>query len=212
MDLLGEGAALGFNSGAYLLEVAVLACPDREPCTRVLLGESSTLEQHGEEREPDSIALTCRERPGRRPETAEALARCAELGEVVTHFVREGDDVTGPIATRQLDVVPEVFQNPNQVGLAAAVEPAHPHRRLLGLAQVLQEAVENPLQTPRVLAIAHEAAQLPPEDIPLLGRLWPHDLGDAIVRDLVVGGVSMEELPVGDGHRVLQLAVIGVAM
>lgn len=62
---------------------------------------------------PDSIALARRERPGRRPETAEALARCAELGEMVTYIVRKSDDVTSPIATRQLDTASEMFQDPN---------------------------------------------------------------------------------------------------
>ena len=211
VDLLSEGAALRFNSGAHLLVVSVLACPDCESRTRVLLGEPSALEQHREERQSDSIALARSERAGRRPQATEALARGAELGEVVTNFVRKGDDVTGPIPTRQLDVVPEVFQNPNEMGLAAAVEATHPHRRLLGLAQILQEAVENPLQAACVLAVAHEAAQLPPEDIPLLGCLRPYDLRDTVVRDLGISGISVEELPVGQGHRVLPLAVIGIA-
>ena len=67
------------------------------------------------------------------------------------------------------------------------------------------------LQPLRVLAVADEAAQLPPQHVPLLLGLGPHDLGDAVVRDLRLGRVPVEELSVRDRHRPLPFGVIGIA-
>ena len=119
--------------------------------------------------------------------------------------------LAGALAAGQLDVAPEVLEHPHEVRLAAAVEAAHPHRRLLGLAEVGEEAVEDALEAPRVLALADEALQLPAQHVPLLLGLGAHDLGDAVVRDLRLGRVAVEELSVRDRHRPLPFGVIGIA-
>src|SRR5215218_8829614 len=95
--------------------------------------------------------------------------------------------------------------------LAAAVEAAHPCRRLLCLREVGEEAVEDSLEALRVLALTYEAVELPAKNVPLLLSHWPYDLGDTIVWDFGLGGVSVEELPVFDRHRPLLFGMIGMA-
>ncbi len=84
--------------------------------------------------------------------------------------------------------------------LAAPVEAAHPGRRLLGLAQVAEELVEDPLEPALVLALADEAPQLPLERRPVSFVLWVPDLRDAEVRDVADGGIESEDVAVRRDH------------
>src|SRR5215471_6216620 len=95
--------------------------------------------------------------------------------------------------------------------LAAAVEAAHPNRRLLLLAHVSEEAVQNAFESPGVFALADEAPQFPAEYVPLLFRLGTDDLRHTVVRNLGLGWVMVEKLAVGDRHRLLPVGTIGIA-
>src|SRR5260370_7607812 len=95
--------------------------------------------------------------------------------------------------------------------LSAAIEAAYPDRGLLLLAQVGKERVENSFEASGVLALAHEAPQLPAQHIPLLLSLRADDLRDTVVRDLRLGRIAVEELPIANRHRLFPLGVIGIA-
>ena len=98
------------------------------------------------------------------------------------------------------------------MGLAAAVEAAHPDRRLLVLAQVAEELVEDPVEPALVLALADEAAQLPLEGVPVAGRPQGSDLGDTEVRDVPFGRVECEHVAVRERHgSAFLVAVMRVA-
>src|SRR4051794_39252863 len=111
---------------------------------------------------------------------------------MIADVVSNGDEVTSPVATGQLDIAPKILQDPGQVRLAAAVESADPYRGLLLLVQVSEEAFEDSLDATRVLAVADEAAQLPTQHAPLLLGLRLPDLSDAIVRDRRSRGIAVE--------------------
>ena len=211
VDLLVERTPLRLDGGTHGIEVAVLPGPDREASAGVLLGQTGALEQHRQERQADGVTLAGGERASGRPKAAHAPARGRQLGEVVGDVVGDGDEVAGTVAAGELHIAPQVLEDPDKVRLAAAVEAAHPGRRLLCLAEVGEEAVEDAFETSRVLPVAHEAAQLPSQHLPLLVGLGSHDLGDAVVRDLRVGRITVEELSVRDRHRPLPFGVIGIA-
>ena len=135
------------------------------------LGQPGALEQHREEREANGVALARRERAGRRPQPARAA--CPAVDSSVRWSRTSSGSVTRSRARSplgQLDVAPQVLEHPNEVRLAAAVEAAHPHRRLLRLAEVGEEAVEDALEPARVLAVADEAAAAPTAARPTAAR------------------------------------------
>ena len=210
VDLLVEGPALRLHRRSDGVEVAVLLRPDREARERVLLGEPGAVEEHRQERQAHRIALA--RAPACRPPTRARRGACPAVDSSVRWSRMSSGSVTSSRArspSGQLDIAPQVLEDTHEVRLAAAVEAADPHRRLLRLAQVGEEAVEDLLEAAGVLALADEAAQLPAQHVPLLVGLRPDDLGDAVVRDLRLRGVSVEELPVRDRHRPLPFGVIG---
>ena len=93
-------------------------------------------------------------------------------------------------------VAPEVLQDSHQVRLAAAEEAADPRRRLLGLAEVAEELIEDPFEPALVLALADEAAELPLQGRPVARVLGVLDLGHPEVRDVALGGVVFEDLSI----------------
>src|SRR5260370_38195688 len=102
-----------------------------------------------------------------------------------------------------------MLKHAREVRLTAAIEAAYPDRGLLLLAQVGKERVENSFEASGVLALAHEAPQLPAQHIPLLLRLRAYDLRDTVVRDLRLGRIAVTELPIANRLLLCTLGMTG---
>src|SRR5437773_1001056 len=100
---------------------------------------------------------------------------------MISHIVRKRDKTACTLATGHLNVKPQILKNASQVRFTASVETTHPHRGLLSLTEVGQEASEDSLEAVLVLPLTDKARQLPLEHVPLLLRLGTDHLGDAVI-------------------------------
>src|SRR5207249_1108837 len=130
---------------------------------------------------------------------------------MIPHLFGKRHEAAGALAAWELDVSPQILENPSKVGLAASVEATHPNRRLFGLAEVGQEAAEDSFETTLVLPVADEAPKFPLKHVPLLLRLGPDDFGHTVIWNLGLGRIPIEDLAILDCHRPLLVGVIGVA-
>jgi len=99
-------------------------------------------------------------------------------------------------AVGEAHIAPQIFQHADEVRLAAAVEPADPHRRLLGARQVGQVGGEDQFQAAAVLTVADERAELVAQHLPLGRRARIEHLGHAVIGDARRGGVGHEDIAI----------------
>jgi hypothetical protein len=118
----------------------------------------------------------------------------AEFFQQVCDVLRQGRQTAGADPAGQREVGPQVTQDLDQVGLAAAVEAADPGR-LLFLAEVVQVALED-LGEPRlVFALTNEGVQFVAKGLGVFDVV----AGDAFVGDLPGPGVFQEQCAVLHG-------------
>ena len=192
------------------VEDALLAEPQDEARLRVVLGQPGGGEDDREERERDARAPGAQD-PGRREAAAELPAAGLELAEVRADLLGQLDEPARPRLVRQDAVGPQRVEHPDEMGLAAAVEAADPHRGLRGLVEVRQVAAHDPLEAGRVLALGDEGPELVAQDRPLLVAPRLADLRHAEVRDGPRGRIAGEDVT-DQRHRLTPSGmVIGMA-
>ena len=180
VDLLVPAHAGRLDRLAYLAQAVVVAQPHHEGGQVMTLGQARRAVHDGQDAEPDAAGAGA-QRAGRSVEPAAALARDGQL-------LEQGLDLRGLVgdaprlrAVGELVVGPQCPEHLDDVGLAAAKEPADPDPRLLGLAQVAQVGLQHLAQACLVLALADERLELVQQRAQLGLGTAALDLGHAVV-------------------------------
>jgi len=169
--------------------------PEHALCGEVLLGEAHTAEQQRKQGEAN-VASAGAEGSRHRLQPARLPPGDRQLLEGVPDLVGQRREVARRGPVWEVIVGPQVAQDLDQVGLAAAVEAADPDRRLLRVAHVAQVGVEDLLEAAGVLALAHEGTQLVAQRLHIVGWSEIGDRRDTIVRDRRLQWVLGEHIAV----------------
>ena len=113
-----------------------------------------------------------------------ALSLCAELFELVGNALRQRRNAARSSAIVERGIYPQRAQHLHHVRLSGTIEAADPHRRLLGLFDVLEVSLENVDQSLFVLPIADKGVQFVPQYGQCLARLFVVNAGYALVDQL----------------------------
>src|SRR3989442_1780218 len=95
--------------------------------------------------------------------------------------------------------------------LAASIEAAHPHPRLLLTIEVTEIGGKDALQTLGILPFAHEGFELVTQGPEFLVRSRIHDLGHPLVDEAVLERVLEEDIAIVHAVSNPVAAVIGTA-
>ena len=185
-----------FDRGLHPVEDAVLLEPHAELRLRQRLGQALGRKDDAQHGQADALAAARRQRPRRGVQAAAALAQRVEFAQKVLHFLREAGQAAGGRAVVEAGVHPQMAEHLQQVRLAAAVEAAHPRRRLRRRTDVAEVGLQDADQAVLVLALAHEVLKLVPERLDFLVAGGLAYGGNAVVQQLGYSGIALEELSV----------------
>ncbi len=154
--------ALGLDSFPHPAKQPVVPQPEAEPGLGVLLGEPARPKQDGQHRQPHMADIAPEEGPRSGHQwLADPPPPHLELPQRVLYLRRQSACHETPRrgSVVELRVDPKVRQHLEQVRLAAAEEPAHPHGILPGPVQVSKVPLQNSLECVGEPAPADEGLQ-----------------------------------------------------
>ena len=195
VQLAVESLARGLHGFADFVEVPLRMKPEAEAGLRVLFRQARCAKHDAQDRESNLVGRAARQRARGRDQPAGATTSRVELAEQFAQFIRQRGHqrpCTGSIG--ECGVLPEVAQHLQQVRLAAAEEPADPHRLLVGLSKAVQKRANDLLDAVGVLTLANESGKFASQ---FLERSLVLDVDDArlpLVHQWVGRRVALQDL------------------
>ena len=138
---------------------ALMAKPEDEAGTGILLRQADRSEHEAEELEPDALVTTIFEVTGNRMQPTQTFGLGGKFSQEVCDVGWQFGQAARRRPIGKHKVGPQILQHFHQVTLAAAVKATDPHAGLFGLVEMIEVGSEDAVQTCGVLPVADEIRQ-----------------------------------------------------